>query len=486
MSIVNISSENRVNAGDTDTDFEIRLQRPLQKIIGLQVLNASIPLTYSVINDSVDVYGNKNNRIFLDEIGSVAERQDKDQWDDYSKHVTLESGTFEIDELCYRLETALNQVASLDNSHTLLQDLPKYRSRKQRQYHIDNRRLIFNVNKSRVYSYLNNNEQLSELSLDELDVGMIIRRVADYSAAPSSNSVRDQLHILTAWDTVNGKITLVEKYADSGTTSDQYQQTSGVTNRDFTADQYQNGDFELVWPGYLVFFDHEIQRVIICNDNQGRKLKGNGSGDVVPKGGTPYDGNELPWQDGDQGGIVQFDLGGNFFTSRRLLKAIGLTSDPVYPWRCNVNVLPGVDYTVDVSKTEAENMEIRGQLRRHKNANLGIYMQLDQVPEPHGPGIVFIRFGGDIILDQQNTENHMNDRIPLPLSVDHGDVCHIEYDAEADLIPLAVPCDISRLKIRVEYGDEGGVLGGADGLNGQHLHIRVKLFKEHQKKGGKM
>ena len=93
---------------------------------------------------------------------------------------------------------------------------------------------------------------------------------------------------------------------------------------------------------------------------------------------------------------------------------------------------------------------------------------------------------GDVILDQQNSETNMNDRIPIPLDRNYGEVVHYEHDAEADVIPFAVPCDVTRLHIKLEYGDDNIPVGGSKSLNGQFMHLRLKFFKMHQKKGGKM
>ena len=101
--------------------------------------------------------------------------------------------------------------------------------------------------------------------------------------------------------------------------------------------------------------------------------------------------------------------------------------------------------------------------------------------------MLYLRIGGSPILDQQNSETGHHDRIPIPLSGDHGDILHYENDAEADVIPFSVPCDVRHLKFRLEYGDTGGgqdpdnesVVGGkTDQLRGHHTYYRIKFFKQ--------
>ena len=77
----------------------------------------------------------------------------------------------------------------------------------------------------------------------------------------------------------------------------------------------------------------------------------------------------------------------------------------------------------------------------------------------------------------------MNDRIPIPLDKPHGSVVHFENDSESDVIPFSVPCDVSKIKFRLEYGDDNTVLGGATkNLNGHHTYFRLKFYKQHQQR----
>ena len=63
MSIVNISSENLVHG--SNAEFEILMKRQLQKVIGMQLLNATVPLTYKIINVDVEkILKNGNNDEF--------------------------------------------------------------------------------------------------------------------------------------------------------------------------------------------------------------------------------------------------------------------------------------------------------------------------------------------------------------------------------------------------------------------------------------
>ncbi len=103
------------------------------------------------------------------------------------------------------------------------------------------------------------------------------------------------------------------------------------------------------------------------------------------------------------------------------------------------------------------------------------------LPEVHGPSLFFVRIGGDLLLDQQNTETDMNDRLAIPITAEHGEVQHFESTAKADVIPAAVPCDIHRLKFTIEYGDDNQPVGGEyDAFLGHHTYFRLKFYKQHQ------
>ena len=63
MSIVNISSENAVGPDQgvlsadgayNNAEFTTRFKKPLTQCIGVQLLQATVPLTYQLINETTD------------------------------------------------------------------------------------------------------------------------------------------------------------------------------------------------------------------------------------------------------------------------------------------------------------------------------------------------------------------------------------------------------------------------------------------------
>ena len=50
MSIVNISSENKKNSYDTDAEFSVNLKKTIQRCVGMQLLNVTVPLSYNVVS----------------------------------------------------------------------------------------------------------------------------------------------------------------------------------------------------------------------------------------------------------------------------------------------------------------------------------------------------------------------------------------------------------------------------------------------------
>ena len=147
------------------------------------------------------------------------------------------------------------------------------------------------------------------------------------------------------------------------------------------------------------------------------------------------------------------------YISRRMCKTLGIEKD------------------VNLSSIAASSLPVH-----HKNRHLANIITCPNLPEPAGPSMLFLRVSGDPLLDQQNSETSLNDRIPIPVDQAHGGIVHFENDSESDVIPFSVPCDVKNLKFRVEYGDDNTVVGGAtNNLSGHHVYLRIKFFKMHQK-----
>lgn len=358
MSIVNISSENKEKGNDAD--FEVNLKNPIHRCIGLQLLNATVPLTYNVINED-----DRTLKVRIN--GSTVTAQ-------------LTQGTYtDLDSLAREIERAIN--FQIDNNNG-------FRNETQRNICIDNRNTRFLLSELREPSYSQKDCAL-KIRYDELEPGMFIEH--------------------------NGTVHHIVSTDGSSTVTLNSIGSTNISN-----------DF-LVYPGILVFPDPNSKQLIFASDENSF---------------TDFH-------------IYGTDEGINSNT-RRILKTIG--SD-------------GLDRTtLGNTLTDAD---------RYKR--FVVHHRCKFHPENVGPSILYLRIGGDVILDQQNSETSMNDRIPIPLDKAHGGIVHFENDSESDVIPFNVPCDVRKLKFRVEYGDDNTVVGGkTQNLMGHHTYFRLKFYKQHQ------
>jgi hypothetical protein len=308
-------------------------------------------------------------------------------------------------------------------------DFPHYRNAEQRQIHIDNRRDSLTIGEFDQCNYYNG-EQRTQIKFEDVKPGFIL-----------TNSSGSYFYIVRSFkQDGTGILELL-----SSNYGDPTHAPAIHTIANYSTDGYS--PFSIVWPGYLVFYDNEIERITFSNG---------GSGGTVPSAGA-----------------TQFEIAGTLLNSRRLLKTIGLVS-------------VGDGSIVNQGSTKHAPLGSQAAAQ-NRNGNLGRYITCPNVPEVSGPSLLFLRLSGDVLLDQQNSEDSMNDRIPIPIDVPHGGVVHYENDSEADVIPFSVPCEVRRLKFRLEYGDDNGVVGGAaENLRGHELYVRLKFFKMHQQGGKKM
>ena len=383
MSIVNISSENK-QEGDTDGQFNIELKKSLQKCIGLQLLNVTVPLSYNIINPD-------NNQVLFTR-GT-------------NKTATLSTGTFSADGLAREMERAMNQMDQTD--------YPYRRNENQRQLHIDARDSILIVGRRTQTSTAHG--LVTHITTNELEAGMnVLWNGGNW--------------LIDSWDSQNDTGTLAKEGVSSvqitGSESGTYLNNGKTyTNND---DNSQAAALMLYYHGFLVFHDEEIDRITIANA-----------------------GNSFSMRFSEM--------------SRRMCKAIG------------------------ANRVDAPSVSSSSNANNHKDREWGHYLVLPNLPEPGGPSMLFLRIGGDPLLDQQNSETHMNDRIPIPIDQPHGGVVHYENDSESDVIPFSVPCDVRNLKFRLEYGDDNGIVGGVtENLSGHQVYVRLKFFKMHQANGQKM
>jgi len=373
MSIVNISSENKANAEDNDNEFEINLKKSLQKCVGLQLLNVTVPLSYNVITQ-------EDRQVAFEQAGS-------------NYNVNLRIGTNSVDELAQNIEQAMN--------FAQYPGLPIDRNVNQRRLHIDQRRQSFLVGirdkADRTYG------SLIQVSHKRIEPGMIVHYSGSY-------------RVVEVWDTATNTGVLVSQ---NGTLT----QISG-TEGTLQDNQVLYGGHQLFisYRGYLSFFDNINQR-----------LKVSGEAAFSFKGGS---------------------------MSRRMCKTIG----------CD--------------KSAGDLAALQGNAGNpidDKDDNFPFILKFQNLPEVSGPSMLFLRISGDPLLDQQNSETHMNDRIPIPVDQPHGGVVHYENDSESDVIPFSVPCDVRNLRFRLEYGDDNELVGGkSNAMSGHHVYVRLKFFKLHQ------
>jgi len=441
MSIANLSSENADGGGENGSEFDIVMKKPLQKIIGMQVLNVSVPLTYNVINSDVCQHGHRNDHLWWVEDNAASASAEF--------AATLTAGTYSADGLCREIERAMN-------AHRLPL-IPTSRNADQRALHIKTKQFSIPIADHQARGIYNGNH-IDKVKFSFIKPGMLIQERS--ASFPNPNKV--QMVLRTGLTADNDQVMTTDTDDISGTTYPDIEEGSvkdlANAGGDFADSQSL---YDLVWPGYLSFFDEEERRLVVADGGIGVRAAGAGSF----SGYRGFHGLRFPTE--STSGTVR----GN---SRRMMKTIGFNGDERI---VNMSALIASLSTVVDKMTVAHD----------RYAKLGSVIVGNNVPEVSGPSLLFLRIGGDAILDQQNSETHMNDRIPIPIDQPHGGVVHYENDAEADVIPFAVPCDVRRLKFRLEYGDDNELVGGyTSNLRGHHLHMRLKFFKMHQQGGKKM
>ncbi len=476
MSIVNISSEigNR-EAGGNDAEFTIQLKKPLQKVIGMQLLNATIPLTYNIINSTDD----KFTYSYADDFNDFSiEIKDK---------ILLRHGTHSIDDLCMEIAIALREGRI---------------NEEQRKLHIDNRNISIPIGIKDLFNRSNSRPRTRDVKTTighgNIKLGMTVTAISgerhhitnaanglgstvtvtngvptwshlNTGASAPGHHFGDLLWILDGPEDGNARALDVNNNlygakpeewteykamltANAGVESDEWKDAGGWHIRfvdedndfwqhpGYDAIDLKSGDYHLAPERCISFFDDSEHRIIIAFNIQSYGTGLNGSWNSFKL--TPNDHETNP-------------------NPTRILKTFGFNG----------------------SEVVADNHTADEATPREEWYNMQYTLTGSHPPQPAGPGMLFLRIGGDILLDQQNSETHNNDRIPIPVDQAHGNIVHYESDHEADIIPFSVPCDVSRIKFRIEYGDDNQVVGGPEALGGHESYFRIKFYKQHAKNG---
>ena len=369
MAICNISSENK--ASGNDADYEINLKRPLQRCIGVQILNVTVPLSYNIINP-------ENNKVYF----TVASHGTAGY--NGAKTATLTNGNYTPDEFAKELSDKMNVAMGVSVNPV----------KSQKMYDL--------VKKNKRFSY--DCIVASENTLDTANQDNIAKIAL-------SNDDLSGLEVYETGDTSTR--TVIISYTSGGTATNKAEASISM-----------DATWKVYYEGIIVIYDENLNNFIIGIDD----------GNVVLTAGL---------------------------NSTRMLKTMG------YVGTETATAVPG---GTDPYRQMGEHL-----------------LYGTQTPELSGPSMLFLRLGGDMILDQQNSETSMNDRIPIPINQPHGGVVHYENDSEADVIPFAVPCDVRHIKVRLEYGDDNTTVGGdTQNLRGHHQYVRLKFYKQHQADGRKM
>ncbi len=472
MSIANISSEDG-RSGDKDAYFEINLKKAVTKCVGMQLLNAAIPLTYRVINKNTD-----NFHIFHH---ATNVRIDLESYFSDHKEVRLNHGTYNIDDLCLELEERING---------------ETRNLTQRQLHIENGTGILNTDFRDRSTYVGsggNNGipgRLTHVAIDRLEPGMIIYASQDGSELASIKRIEHVVPYVRTYTGISpggvGKASqcVVKTFicdqndpvGDDEGLSQGHDYWASKPLMEDSADKPGGYIESLYWPGVLIYYDEQLDSVIItANGNSGV------TGDKDFRHfHIRQDNTQLTeeWNEANPSG---------FTNSVRMLKCFGFSgNESSFEAGGIFQTVPGML----LSGNYGNGGYMPHTIQKFKN--FGSVLIGTNSPEPQGPSMLYLRIGGDALLDQQNSETSFNDRIPIPINANHKEIVHYENDSQADVIPFSVPCDVKKMTFRLEYGDTGGgndpddesVVGGIeDQLRGHHVYFRIKFYKQHPPKG---
>jgi len=560
MSIVNISSENLQNG--IDTDFTVKLKKPLMRAIGLQLLNVSIPLTYHTVADgenivrfSIDVkQTNVLHSNYNPSGGSDANQTNQ-------MEAILAPGNYSPAELVDELQRALNYAISLatvqDAQYVfkgLIKNLPAEfqpaHSNTVTSQNVTAGDLDITDATSTPHGQGATGGGGSATQNTELTVtGGLSGDFARFVANSTTNMWKHQVRVhrrnrtqkldvresfgeypVTANDAETNLSTFArfEEGGRSGSDipaslTDLYYAKGGTyayknTLSAFSANKFKDPNGNDIGAGDIEFqpigidYSYTNATGVEGFNNTARdgnvKLVYSGSyansttanttdPRVFPELYTPgllvmydkdeddVDNNTVPtgqfvFSNGDHLTWDNFTLHGYNPTAQDVL------NNPLLPNSMRILKLLGFNFkntlsTSAISRTQTTASGGTGTNPRFKFDKLlenVLYSQIQ--PEISGPSVLYLRLGGDILLDQQNTETSNNDRIPIPLDQPHGSVVHYENSDKADLIPFSVPCDVSTIKIKLEAGDTNEVIGGNTGLRGHHFYARIKFYFAHQ------
>ncbi len=204
MSIINISSADSKQVRDRtypfgDANFEVHLKTPIQKCVGMQILNASIPLTYNTISEDdqhvyfYEIHGRPEAIAGVDTV-------DKKQFvGTFKRH-----GSYNADQLAEQLELAMNSAAEITTATIASGALPDenvdvHRNTVQRDFHVNNlnsKILIALKKKPRP----NDGNYLDAIGWDDLQVGMTVYMDKWKDAPPEEEN-----GVVQPWRTIYGK-----------------------------------------------------------------------------------------------------------------------------------------------------------------------------------------------------------------------------------------------------------------------------------------